>query len=66
MECIVNGERKPFAAGDTLLDLIRKHGLEHKRIIAEVDGQLLDSQDWSSTTLHDGCRIELVHFVGGG
>lgn len=66
MECTVNGERKLLEPGATLLDLIRQHGLEQRRIIAEVDGRLVDSQAWSSTPLQDGSRIELVHFVGGG
>ncbi|GIQ67351.1 sulfur carrier protein ThiS [Xylanibacillus composti] len=66
MECIINGERKTVAPGATLLDLIRQHGLEQRRIIAEVDGKLVDAPAWSDTLLQEGSRIELVHFVGGG
>lgn len=66
MTCIINGERKVLADGASLLDLIREHGLEDRRIIAEVDGQLIHPDAWSGTKLHEDSRIELVHFVGGG
>ncbi|RXZ84828.1 sulfur carrier protein ThiS [Paenibacillaceae bacterium] len=65
MNIIVNGESKTIQA-HTIKEVIDHYGLTGKPIVVEVDGAVLTSDHWEHTTLRDGMKIELVHFVGGG
>lgn len=50
----------------TLGELIERHGLADRRIVAEVDGEIVARSEWSRTPLKAGSTVELVHFKGGG
>jgi len=50
----------------TLGELIERHGLKDRRIVAEVDGEIVARSEWSRTLLKAGAAVELVHFRGGG
>ena len=65
MELVINGERKVLDVG-TVYEVIDHYGLSNKTIVAEVDGVVLDKEQWASTAIKQGMKIELVHFVGGG
>ena len=65
MELIINGIPKTLELR-TLQEVIEHYELTGKPVIAEVDGQIVDSAAFGETQLQPGMRIELVHFVGGG
>lgn len=65
MNIHVNGQPREIEPG-SVIDLLRAYGLEHKMVVVEIDGAIISKEDWASTELRDGLRIELVHFVGGG
>nr|WP_281426382.1 sulfur carrier protein ThiS [Paenibacillus agaridevorans] len=50
----------------TLDCLLAELGQRDKRLVAEVDGEIVPRSRWQETTLADGLRIELIQFVGGG
>jgi thiamine-phosphate pyrophosphorylase len=50
----------------TLGELIERHGLAGRRIVAEVDGEIVARSEWGKTPLKAGAAVELVHFKGGG
>jgi thiamine-phosphate pyrophosphorylase len=50
----------------TLGELIERHGLADRRIVAEVDGEIVARSEWGRTPLRAGMAVELVHFKGGG
>jgi thiamine biosynthesis protein ThiS len=63
----INGEPREFS--DTSLrlsELIEQLSLAPQRIAIEVNRQIVRRADWEQTTVHDGDRVEIVHFVGGG
>ncbi len=66
MELIINGDKKVLEDASTLSDLVGHYGMQDKMVVAEVDGEVVERDRWLATTLRDGMRIELVHFVGGG
>lgn len=66
MNIIVNGQARTMESGTAIIDLLRSYGLEQKMVVVEIDGQIVPKEDWESTALRDGLKIELVHFVGGG
>ena len=47
-------------------DLINELGLKAERLAVEVNGRIVRRADWPSTTLSEGDKVEIVHFVGGG
>ena len=65
---IINGNEKQFpdALPDTLADLIAQLEVESKTIIAEIDGKIVERDNFSKTKVTNGQKIELVRFMGGG
>jgi thiamine biosynthesis protein ThiS len=62
----VNGESKDVPEGTTLEALIRLLALAPERLAVEFNQEVLRRALWDSTTLSEGDRVEIVHFVGGG
>jgi thiamine biosynthesis protein ThiS len=50
----------------TLSDLVGTLSLAPARIAIELNQQVVRRDKWDQTTLAEGDRIEIVHFVGGG
>ena len=66
IEIVVNGEARTAPRGVLLLDYLQSLGLDVTRLAVELDRRIVKKPEWASTTLHDGARLEIVHFVGGG
>ena len=65
-EIIVNGERRTFVAGTTLLDVIRALELEPSRVAVELNREIIRRDLWATAVIEAGSGIEIVQFVGGG
>jgi sulfur carrier protein len=65
MRIRVNGEWAQLEAR-TIADVLRHYGLEHKKVVVEADGTIVERARWGSTAVTDGMILEIVHFVGGG
>lgn len=63
---IVNGQKQQLKKGTTLRELLDKLGVASERVAVERNRQIVKREDWASTTLSEGDKIEIVHFVGGG
>lgn len=50
----------------TLSDLVGVLSLAPERVAIELNHRVARRSEWAETTLADGDRIEIVHFVGGG
>ena len=66
MNIILNGEQKEIAESLALDALITELGLKSERLAIEVNRRIIRRADWPSTTLAEGDKVEIVHFVGGG
>jgi sulfur carrier protein len=65
----INGENKEFETGTlpaTLADLLDWLNIKAATIVAEIDGQIIEREKFSESRLHNGQKIELIRFVGGG
>ena len=64
----LNGQPRTFAdLQDPVLDqLIYQLALKGDRVAVERNGQIIPRAEWSQTSIQDGDRLEVVHFVGGG
>ena len=67
MRVQINGEPREFSdASLWLSELVERLSLAPQRIAIEVNRQIVRRADWEQTAVHDGDRVEIVHFVGGG
>ncbi|MFN2576853.1 MAG: sulfur carrier protein ThiS [Pyrinomonadaceae bacterium] len=66
MEIQVNGEAREVPAGLSVEDLIVMLDLQPARVAIELNRAVLRRNQWAATDLHEGDRVEIVHFVGGG
>lgn len=62
----VNGKETLLKEGALISDLITSLGLKPERLAVELNRRIVRRADWGSTTVSDGDRVEIVHFVGGG
>ncbi len=66
MTIVVNGNRTDIAEGSGISDLIKSLGLDTERVAVELNKRIVRRADWGSTTISEGDKVEIVHFVGGG
>ena len=65
----LNGNSRNFSdlAPTATLDLlVTELGLQGDRVAVELNGEIVSRASWGETALHEGDRLEVVHFVGGG
>jgi thiamine biosynthesis protein ThiS len=65
MNLTINGETQVFPA-ETLGALVEQLGMKPDRVAIELNREIVSRDQWPQTPLHDGDRLEIVHFVGGG
>lgn len=66
MQLRINGEEKSYDAPLTLASLIASMGLKSDRVAVELNRDIVPREQWERTSLAEGDRLEIVHFVGGG
>jgi len=66
MRLVINGKEQEFEAGLTLVQLVEQLGMKGDRVAVELNRDIVPRGLWPETTLNDGDRLEIVHFVGGG
>ena len=62
----VNGEQKVVPLATTVSELLSILAVRPERVAVEVNRQIVRKVDWSRVPLHEGDRVEVVQFVGGG
>jgi sulfur carrier protein len=65
----INGKEEIFPDNNlpaTVADLLRHLGVDSATVVAELDGQIIERKNFTTTTLNAGQNIELVRFVPGG
>lgn len=66
IEILVNGEARRIRSPATLLDLLGQLTLDPRTVVVELNREIVRRPKLGETTLVEGDRVELVHFVGGG
>lgn len=62
----VNGQTMDQTGLNTVQDLLDRQGWKAERVAVEHNGAILKREDFSTTALSDGDKLEVVRFVGGG
>jgi thiamine biosynthesis protein ThiS len=69
MKVIINGEERDFSEVPipfTVAALVATLGMKADRVAVELNRDIVPRDQWAATTLNEGDRLEVVHFVGGG
>jgi sulfur carrier protein len=69
MKLHINGDERSFdkiSPSFTLSALIETLGMKADRVAVELNRDIVPRDHWAATTLNEGDRLEIVHFVGGG
>ena len=62
----LNGEFKQIHSPVSVFDIITQHELDPALIVVELNGHILDSDQYASTQLSENDSLELVRYIGGG
>jgi sulfur carrier protein len=65
MKIFVNGNERDAGDGLTVAALIAELGITGP-VAVERNREVVPRAEHATTTLRDGDRLEIVHFVGGG
>jgi thiazole synthase len=65
MKVRINGNERDIQA-NSVSELVDSLGLSEGRIALERNLEIVPRANWQHTTITDGDRFEIVHFVGGG
>ena len=65
MKITINGQEQT-SGPITLAQLIEQLGMKQDRVAVELNRDIVPRTKWAETSLAEGDRLEIVHFVGGG
>ncbi len=65
MNVKLNGKQTQVDA-KTVLDLLKIREVEPQMVAVELNEKMVEREDFEKTPLHEGDRIELHYFMGGG
>ena len=66
MQIQVNGEQREAVSGSTVADLLTALHVAGDRVAVELNLEILDRTEFSTRTLREGDRVEIISFIGGG
>ena len=66
MEIIVNGQRRDIKDKSTVLQLLNELQVKEKTMAVAINMEIVKKEQWEKHTIHEGDKLELLHFVGGG
>lgn len=66
MNLIINGEHLEFENGKNIDEILTILGVESKIFAVVVNANLVKKEDYKSTILREGDKIEMLQFMGGG
>ena len=62
----VNGQGESCPGGRSLEAYLLGKGIEPRKVVAELNGEILKPESFSERILNAGDEVEIIHFVGGG
>ena len=65
MQLVINGNAGEYAS-TTVDALVQELGMKSDRVAVELNHEIVPRAQWPQQPLHEGDKLEVVHFVGGG
>ena len=66
MNIHINGDKQQFEDKLTAAKLVEQLGLQGKRIVMEVNQEIVPRSSYESFQLNENDRVEIINAVGGG
>lgn len=66
MRVTINGEERGFDVPMTVEKVLGKIGLDSRKVAVERNLELVPKSQYDATSVEDGDKLEIVHFIGGG
>ena len=66
MQIVLNGEMQEISSKCTVFHLLEENAVTLNAAVVELNGKILKQEQWQSTELHLGDRLEILIFMGGG
>lgn len=66
MKVTINGQQKEIAATSSLKDIVDDFSHNTPKVVAELNEEIIRTEQWSNRLISEGDKIELISFVGGG
>lgn len=65
MQLVINGKTTEVR-GANVDALVEELGMKGDRVAVELNREIVPRAQWPQQPLHEGDKLEIVHFVGGG
>lgn len=63
----IAGEKKEYAEGTTVKDLIEKENIDNPEYVTvTINDEFVDREAFSTTVLKEADAVEFLYFMGGG
>jgi thiamine biosynthesis protein ThiS len=66
MQISCNGQQREVEADMSLASMLDSLSLPADSVVAEINMEIIDRDQYETTRLQDGDQVELIRFVGGG
>ena len=67
MNIKINGEEKQLEKEVNMIEFLQIHNVEMPEMVSvELNGELIDSDEYEGTIIKDSDTIEFLYFMGGG
>lgn len=66
MNITINGAKQMYAGAKSLNEIVLQFSQNKRRVVAELNGEIIKNHRWDEVVVKDGDILELVSFVGGG
>ena len=66
LQIVCNGQPQEVPPGTTLARLLEDLTLPTDSVVAEINKQIIDRDQYATLKLAQGDQVELIRFVGGG
>lgn len=66
MEITVNGEPGHAPEESNVFDYVVSLNFDPETVVVELNGAIVQRDEYKTTLLKDGCILELIRFIGGG
>jgi thiazole synthase len=66
MHVTINGESRDVSEARSVEGLLSDLGLDARKVAVELNLEIVPKSAYGRTSVRDGDRLEIVHFIGGG
>ncbi|MCL4461478.1 MAG: sulfur carrier protein ThiS [Nitrospirae bacterium] len=62
----LNGKTEEIGEVSTLSQLLQQKGFDPALVSVELNGRIVEKEEWDVTPLHGEDEVEILFFMGGG